>query len=240
MVMKITKDKWGNYKIMKGSGKLIPYLPETKLMKKTSFWSLINRYDKIILKPCVGASGRGVMQVSAKKNDLFEIHSETNKKTIKGRHQTFRYIKNKIKSRPFVIQRRIALATVDKTPFDVRVMVQKKNKGPWEVTGKLAKIAQEGYIITNAARGIVSVENAIKQSSLKKSPELSKIDKIAMLVAKRLNQFYKVRTIGFDIGIDKKGNIWVIEANFNPSVSPFLMLADKSMYRKIMSYKKDK
>ncbi len=224
---------------MKGSANLVPYLPDTKVLEKTSFWSMINRYIKVILKPRVGKSGYGVMQVSKIKNDRFEIYSEKIRKTFHGRDQIYRYITRKIGSRAYIIQQRIPLATVDKTPFDIRVMVQRQNyKAPWEVTGKFAKIAQKGYFVTNAARGIVLVETAMKRSSLKKTPKVSKINSIAKLVAKKLDNFYKIRTLGVDIGIDKKGNIGVIEANFYPSVSPFLRLSDKSMYRKIMLFKK--
>ena len=85
------------------------------------------------------------------------------------------------------------------------------------------------------------VEEAIQNSSLSQShiqiqDLLSEIDKIALLAGAKLNPKY--RTIGFDIGIDQKGNIWIIEVNFYPVLSMFNLLKDKTMYRTIKKYKK--
>ncbi|WP_391563884.1 YheC/YheD family protein [Paenibacillus cremeus] len=41
---------------------------------------------------------------------------------------------------------------------------------------------------------------------------------------------------GLDIGLDNKGRIWIIEANLKPNIFPFLLLKDKTMYRRIMLF----
>jgi len=42
--------------------------------------------------------------------------------------------------------------------------------------------------------------------------------------------------VGFDMGVDKSGNVWMIEANPKPALSLFKRLKDPSMYRQIVSY----
>jgi len=46
----------------------------------------------------------------------------------------------------------------------------------------------------------------------------------------------KLRIVGFDIGVDRGGKPWIIEANFRPSKKLFKRLKDKTMYRRIMRY----
>ncbi|KRE33942.1 YheC/YheD family protein [Paenibacillus sp. Soil522] len=252
-----TKDKWGKFKVLNGSKKLVPFLPATLRMTKQALWELIDKYGTVMLKPCVGHSGYGVIQVCKKKNDQLEIHAKYKKVTLDGKKQTFNALKKGIRnykyfvqhrlkkgirSYKYIVQRRIPLAEITNRPFDLRVMVQRKKHSEWKVTGMLAKVANEGYVITNVTNTILPAKKAIQQSSIKISSWqelLPKIHKISLQAAQRLGDFYPFqRTIGFDIGLDHKAKIWIIEANFAPSTRDFLLLKDKSIYRRIMSYKK--
>lgn len=76
----------------------------------------------------------------------------------------------------------------------------------------------------------------LSQSHIPVQNLLSDIDNIALLAGAKLNPKY--RTKGFDIGLDQKGNIWIIEVNFYPVLSMFNLLRDKTMYRTIRIYKK--
>jgi D-alanine-D-alanine ligase-like ATP-grasp enzyme len=67
------------------------------------------------------------------------------------------------------------------------------------------------------------------------------ISRVALLTAQKLSgsKYYKNQLIyGFDMGLDRNGRVWVIEANLKPMLSHFRKLADKSMYRRILEYKK--
>jgi D-alanine-D-alanine ligase-like ATP-grasp enzyme len=175
---------------------------------------------------------------------MYEVHVGPKKTTLTSKTSLFAHIK-KISSRNYLVQQRIPLATVNGRPFDLRVMVQRHLKSPWQVTGKLAKVAGKGFIVTNVLRSsgkVVSVEYALKHSALHSmsvSDLLSQMDKVALHAAKQLSPYYPlVREMGVDMGLDKKGNIWIIEVNFVPMHGLFAKLKDKSMFRKIQSFKK--
>lgn len=124
-------------------------------------------------------------------------------------------------------------------------MVQRaRNSSEWAVTGRLAKVAYEGYIITNVVQNILPVEIAIEKSCLREisvQDLLSNIDRLVLLAATRFQKVYpSCHMIGFDIGIDDKGEIWIIEANFQPLITIFKLLEDKSMYLTIKRYKMNK
>ena len=64
-----------------------------------------------------------------------------------------------------------------------------------------------------------------------------KIKNLSLKTAKKLQKYYPfLCTVGLDVGLDKKGKVWIIEANFAPNKELFLRLKDKSVYKLILSY----
>ncbi|AKF94471.1 YheC/YheD family protein [Brevibacillus laterosporus] len=240
------RNKWSKYLFLKQSKKLAPYLPETQRMTKRAFWDLINQYGKVILKPIRGRGGAGVIQVSSLGDRKFNIHSENKRKTIRGKKQTYRYIKKKIRSAAYMIQRRISLATIRKRPFDMRIIVQRRRySDAWRVTARAAKVAGKGYFVTNNTRSkgkMLHVKRALQKSSLQNHSHqllLSNVKRVALLSAKRLRvAFPSHRTYGMDMGLDKKGHVWIIETNHYPAISHFRKLGDKAMVHRILAYQK--
>ncbi|MBS4179337.1 YheC/YheD family protein [Lederbergia citrea] len=237
------RDKWRDYQVMGGEETLHKYLPETQLLTKRSLWEFMNRYNQVIIKPRHGYRGLGVSTISSLDKDLFEIHIENRKITLTDREEVYDYLKDLQKSHyynRYIVQQRIPLATIDDCPFDLRVMVQRKRgSSNWVVTGKAAKVAAENFLVTNVAQNVLPVEEAIQNSTLchiQHQSLLPEIDNIGIQAATKLNPKY--RTVGFDIGIDHNGKIWIIEANFNPVISIFDLLIDKMMYETIKKFKK--
>lgn len=225
---------------------LAPHLPETQLFTPSVLRKMITKHGQVILKPVFGYGGSGVIQVSPYGNNRYEIHIEKKKTVIQGFRESSQYIKRIIGSRNYMVQKRIHLAEIYNRPFDIRVIIQrkKKNPGSWKVTGKLAKVAGKGYIVTNITRThgtLLTVKTAIQRSleHLSSQRILSKIIKISLLSAHCLTPRYpNHRIYGLDLGLDQNGHIWIIEANLSPAMSHFLKIKDKTMYRRIMEYKK--
>jgi hypothetical protein len=167
----LRKNKWLRYSFMTEDVKLAPHMPETRqLLTAEALWEMIAHHGQVILKPVVGHRGFGVIQVSPLGNEGFEIHTENKKTTIRGFGETYAHIKGMIGSRRYMVQQRVQLAEIHNRPFDMRVIVQrKKYSDSWRVTGKVAKVAGNGYIVTNITRSkgtLLSVETAIEKSSL--------------------------------------------------------------------------
>jgi len=243
---KLSWSKMTKYQLLKRNRKLVKHLPETRRMKKHGLMQMLDKYDKVIIKPSSSFGGKGVMRITAERKGRYSLHSGKKVKHFGSANGLKAYLKRK-HLRGYIVQRYVSLAKANGRPFDLRVMVQRRKKSDWTVTGKLAKIAGKGYIVTNIRRShgnVVSVKTAISQSRIRSKYSnalMSKIDKVALRTAKHLHKYYKwIRTTGVDMGLDRKGNIWIIEANFDPATSLFLKLKDKSMYRKIISYNKRK
>ncbi|WP_248926162.1 YheC/YheD family protein [Paenibacillus hamazuiensis] len=235
--------KWGKYKILRKSPELAIYLPETRYMKMRNLWRMLDKYGKVIVKPSGSYRGNGVVQISETVDRRYETHHENKTNMFESRETLASYLRKR-KLKNYIVQERIPLARVDGRPFDLRVMVQRRKNSPWAVTGKLAKIAGKGFIVTNILRSkgkVVPVKYALQRSSLRKyssSEILSEIDEVALMTAKLLGKYFKrIRMMGIDIGLDRKGRVWVIEANFKPNVHLFRKLKDKSVFRSIVSFK---
>ncbi|GIP20962.1 YheC/YheD family protein [Paenibacillus sp. J22TS3] len=240
-----TKNKWLKYLYLKSYPPLTRYVPKTKLMSRHAFWKLLKKYRHVIVKPVWGSRGRGVIQVSYLGGGKYAVHYEKEIMIINGKSDTYRYIRRKIGSASYMVQRRINRPTIDSRPFDMRVIIQRKRHSPkWVVTGKVIKVAGEGYIVSNNTRSKGSLyefgtgirHSTLNHLSVKKLE--SRIDRISIRSAKRLRAFFPGhRMYGLDIATDQKGRIAIIEANLYPARSHFRKLSNKSMYRRITRYK---
>lgn len=242
------RSKWTKYRFMSRFEELKQHVPKTRLLKPKHLWKLVAQFGDVILKPANGSRGAGVFRVTALGKDTYIVHWEKLRTYLRGKEGVYDYLKEKIGSRSYIVQRRIPLATVNGRPFDMRVIVQRKRgTDSWKVTGKVVKVAGEGYIVTNIARSggtVLPLETAIRRSSLKSLSRrnlLDNIKKVALLSAEKLSNselYASQRIFGFDMGLDQNGRVWIIEANLKPMLSHFRKLRNKSMYYRIMEYKK--
>ena len=224
---------------------LLPYLPKTNRLSKQSLLECLKNYLTVMLKPCFGSHGRGIVQITSLPNEDFEVHHEYQRTIIKGNEQIYEFLKenNYIKGKKkYIIQERIPLISIQENPFDIRVMVQrKKNSSEWTVTAKCAKVAANNYVITNVAKAIMPVGQALEESCLSNinpsNIEL-KLNEISLTIVQHLSYYYpKIRAFGIDLGVDVNGDIWIIEVNLRPAISMFKLLQDDS-YSLIKSFRK--
>ncbi len=237
--------KWARTKLLNQSPELREHLPETHIFTTDRLFGMLHKYGKVIVKPSVGSGGTGVIQVSKTEAGPYRVHRDHSVRTFHGEDALRRYAHKRLSSRTHIIQKRISLAEIGKRPMDLRVMVQRKKGGDWTITGKLAKVAGPGYIVTNLRRSrgkILPADSALRRASIAARPTgeiLSELGAIALMTARKLETRYtKQKMYGMDMAVDKKGKIWIIEANFTPSTSLFRRLKDKSMYHRILRYKK--
>jgi glutathione synthase/RimK-type ligase-like ATP-grasp enzyme len=214
---------------MKEDHTLVGYLPKTFVLSHATFWKLLPENGTVIIKPSEGSQGYGVVQVSQVGENKYEIHTNR-ERIVCGLKELEEFLdKEKYRRKLYLVQQKIPLATVEACPFDIRVMVERKeNSIEWHVTGKLAKVAKKGYFITNIANAFLTVEQALEKSSIKDiDPNLLniEIENISLLTAYQLGEYYQgSRLLGLDIGLTNSGDIYIIEANLKPSRAMFKKL----------------
>lgn len=240
---KKSESKLTKHRILRSSAELRNVLPHTRSFSRRNFVAFIGRYSKVIAKPVSGSGGAGVLMITQVKKETYQVHRGAKRKTIRGKKGAYRYVRRKLGTR-YLLQRRISLAQVGGRPFDVRVMVQRRPGSSWVVTGMLAKVAGRGYIITNIKRSggyVLPLSTAIQRSNIRASSPsvIARLRRIALLAARRLSGYYSSQLVfGFDMGIDAKGKVWIIEANLRPDITLFAKLRDKQMYRTILTFRR--
>lgn len=233
--------KWKQYEILSKDKEILPFLPKTTPFTEKRLWQMIGQYSEVILKPKRGRLGQRIIRLTLLEKDYFQIHSKDKIITIHGRDETFAYLTAQEWTEGFIIQHAIPLAIINNHPFDISVIVQRHyNSSTWVITGTLARVAYEGYFITNVTNRILPVETALQNSCLQNIPFwglICEINHIILLAANCfLEKYPACQIIGFDVGIDGNGNIWILDADFNPMISIFKGLEDQTMYERIKRY----
>lgn len=234
------------YKILLEEAQLEQHNPMTLLFSKKHLYDMLEKHNEVIVKPIRGTCGNNIRKVTKLDNGTFLIHHRKKQYVIKNQASLYHHLKKIApkRNKALMIQYCIPLAKVDERPIDFRYIVQRKNDtANWMVTGKHAKVAGKGYIITNLQVGaeVYSVEDALKKSNIEnmKTEEIMKnLDHVALLAATCLSNHFKDHRIwGFDMAVDENGHVWIIEANSSPLVGGFRYLSDLSMYETILSIK---
>ncbi|MGG4442081.1 YheC/YheD family protein [Brevibacillus fortis] len=220
------------------------HLPKTRVYSPEELWQYAEAFTHVMLKPSGGGGGAGIIQVTARGEENYLVHSGSHRRLVTGKEATITYVESLFRPKTYLLQPRIPLGKINGKPFDVRVMIQRRNrKESWVITGWCAKLAGPGFVVTNVARSrgkVLPVRTAIKLSDIEAGPHLlSEIRMVAAAAAHRLGRAYPtLREIGLDLGIDVDGKPWIIEANFRPSLSLFQKLEDQSFYKRIVSMRK--
>ncbi|MFF2092180.1 YheC/YheD family protein [Paenibacillus sp. NPDC058174] len=239
--MLIKRDKWLQYRILRSRSSLARRLPKTQLLNKNTLAKMLGRYHSVVLKPRDGSYGRNIVFIKRKGANTYRVQNENNAVTMRGTDKVLKWLRKKSKGHRYIVQRRLQLAQIRHKPFDMRIMTQRKKgaSSAWNVTGSYAKVAARGYLVTNVTGRPIPLLKALKLAKIGNRSLLVKAERVALLAAKQLGERYpKLRQVGFDIGIDRKRRVWIIEGNYRPDLRPFRRLKDSSIHRRILWYKK--
>lgn len=238
-------NKFHKNQLLMEDPQLANLIPETKIFNKINLLSFLNKYKKVVVKPSRGSLGKGVIIVTEVGIEEYELLILNKKKHITGQNTLFTYLKKQENNLiPNIVQYYIPLAKVCERPIDLRYITQRKDH-EWIITGKYAKVAKEGYAVTNFEYGstVLTVEDALNHSTMQnvnKNELLAKLDYITLSIANCLAHYFTKHMIwGCDLGIDDTGKIWIIEVNAAPQTQGFLELESlATMYKEIENLKR--
>ena len=231
--------KWSQYVELHQKRSLRKFLPVTNLCTKTTLHAFLYNYQEVIIKPCVGQQGRGIVKITLSEDQTFIVYEKRSSKALSDFDQLYQYILEQyLVKKEYIVQQRISLTEIDDKPFDVRVITQ-LDEEDWIVTGILVKVAVKDYFVSNRASELLTLESALSKTKFEISH--GKCARLIEIVCKKasirlIENNGKHSIFGYDIGIDKKGKVWVIEGNYTPSLSMFYMFDNNEMYKRIYYY----
>ena len=207
------------------------FLPETHSFQS---FSMIERmladYGHIFIKPKNGSLGLGIYQIIFdKETNLYycryrDRHGENKLTKFKSLEGLAENLLSKRNLTSMLVQQGIHLMRVDQRTLDFRIHTNKDDQGNWKVTAIAAKVAGNGSVTTHIHNGgeIKTIQEIFPDP---KEQELyrNKLTNVALKVSRSLEQQISgiIGEIGFDVGIDRNGEVWVFEANSKPGRSIF-------------------
>lgn len=235
--------KWTKTKVLLGCNDVRPYILDTRKLSKFTLKTMLTLYGMVYVKPENGTHGKGVIRVEQRGKDDYTYQLGTKEKNFTNYEKFYLSLLRETNGRSYLVQKGIHLKKYKKNRFDIRVMVQLSPSSVWETTGLIGRMAHVGKIVTNYHNGgkLMDVKQLLGEhlSSNEILKVRNKLDKLGVATAKHLHKKYTgIKQIGLDIGFDHSWMPWIIEVNTNPDPYIFSKLSDKSMYNKVMKYKR--
>lgn len=228
-----------------------PTLPHSLPAKSTTIKSMLRQHGDLVLKPCSGSIGKGIMRLRRGKSHDYFTYSKSSPsangwrtaRISKGKLPTL--LLKRISSKPFLAQQRIPLAEYDGRPYDIRVTVQRGLYGNWEISGMFARTSPARTFVSNIAQGgsVYNVQKLFSHSFPGIPPErlVERTTNFAIQTATSLTRHMPYSAdFGIDVAVTQKGELFFIEANGCDQRYGFreagMDLAWKETYRKPMAF----
>jgi hypothetical protein len=218
------------------------YVPETTWFSKEELERMLNTYPTVYVKPDRGRKGIGIVRLKLLKNSLCELSSANGTKKLPF-SEAVKELRSQFDPRKsYLIQQGIDLATYQKCPFHIRLVMQKPNNR-WQLSLTSAIVGKnEHVVVTNVSRGNkeFSVERVLKRNDQKWNPfsTYRELIDVSHQIVNVLESKLPLLVVGLDMGIDKKGEIWFIEANTNPDCVGMKKFNDDKSYDKYLQSKR--
>lgn len=211
--------KWMKTQALIGDPDIARHIPETGRYRSRRLREMTLKYGMVVLKPVCGTGGIGLIQVRRLPGG-YELKHKTSRKSVRSFSEVLRGIQGIRGKKPYLIQQGIELATVENRPIDYRVKFVKEN-GSWRIRSMVGRIAARGLFVTNLCRGgkMVSGTEGLKRSLPQVDPEAKKSemrDLTKRCTGLLESHFPGIGQLGYDYGIDRNGQIWILEVNTRP------------------------
>lgn len=224
-------DKWEIHELLQTDDRALPYLPETySSPSPRTIESMLETHSHVYLKPAKGSLGLGIHQII---NPLEEsgyycrFHDGS-----ENRLRRFDTIKSLIRQQlphgrlqHLLVQEGIDLMQWQNRAVDFRIHTNKNENGDWLVSTVAAKTAGPGSVTTHIKYGgeVKMIEDVLGHGP-RKDEALFKLKQAALTISKVIEEKMEntVGEIGFDLGIDQDGRVWLFEANAKPGRHIFI------------------
>ena len=226
-------DKWQVHEWLSNEPKMKQHVLSTIRHTTTqNAVSFLQKYQMIFLKPVHGSLGVGIARFVRQSDgtfafDLKQTTSSVTHGRAKNALEAVKTFEKRLSRKQYVWQEGITLLTYKERPFDIRILMQRDETGEWKRTKMFARVAKAGDFTSNISGGgeglpIDDVLSEIYGSERVKQKCRRQIAQVSKLTVQTL-EHESGKTygeLGIDIGLDKTGNVWIIEVNSKPRKSP--------------------
>lgn len=219
-------NKWKVYQLLVTDPVVSRYLPETRVLNSDNFKEMLSRYSTLFVKPSNGSLGKGIIKVTRGKGGTinFVIYGRGKVKNHAETPEAFFKKTARVRGdKPYIVQQGIPLALYRGSTFDLRIIYQKNREGKWQLGKKFVRVAPRGSSISNLSSGgrveiSKRILNYLFNNREKVNRKFEEVKNLCLQTATVLEDKSDgiYGELGLDIGIDKNGNLWIIEVNSKP------------------------
>lgn len=215
------------YQLLVKNSTIENHLPLTGKLTYSNLISMLKIFPLLYIKPVHGSQGRNIIHMEFLNNQYIATISSGKKK---GKSQLFtdekklwKWLEGYAKRRSYICQQGIDFQKWQGRSLDFRILCHKNYQNNWTITSTVARIAQKKAIVANLAQGAEMQPAKVVLNELlnpeRASHILEELKALALKIANILsdNTDGYLGELGIDIGMDKKGHLWVIEVNSKPS-----------------------
>ncbi|KGE16992.1 YheC/YheD family protein [Paenibacillus wynnii] len=237
------QSKWIKTQLLLRNSFIKQYIPDTRKFNSKNLEQMIYSYGMIYVKPERGTYGNGVIRAERRERYGFTYQHEETIRNFDTFDAFYKSLAKRTGGRSYLIQKGIHLLKHNNRRFDIRVMVQLSPKGVWEATGVIGRLGHPRKIVTNYHSGgkPMAIEKLLSTHLSERQIEhlTRDLNELGIRMAAQLQKNYpRINKIGVDVGLDRTFTPWIIEVNMNPDPYIFNQLKDKSMYKKVMRYRR--
>jgi hypothetical protein len=222
-------NKWHLFQWLRKSRTTRPFIPTTRrMLTREGLGKMMIKHRFLYLKPVSGKAGKGIMtiQLQPEKTLPYRLKIQADKRSITYNCGTIRKLWVRIKKESvgerYIAQQGIQLASFNERSFDLRALVQKNQRGQWDISGIGARIAGSMSITTHVPRGgsIDDPEKLLISAFGEEEARrlLIKTRSTALTIARQIERGsgHSLAEMSMDLGVDQEGGIWFFEANAKP------------------------
>jgi glutathione synthase/RimK-type ligase-like ATP-grasp enzyme len=219
--------KWDVHQMLGRSDELIPFLPQTRLIRSVSdLEEMLRQHQTVFVKPIHGTQGERVFHLHLRHNGLmvsWEENGTPHKFLVKNSQRMSWLQKEFVGKRRYLVQQEVErLQTPDGEPVDFRWLLQKDRSGSWTITARVARIGQKHAVTTNIHSGgrVQWAETLLENESWDHTDTnelIARMDRLAEQIAHCIEvEIGEIGEMGIDLAVDQQGDLWFIEVNPRP------------------------
>ncbi len=234
--------KWDMYEWFSSDKRINYHMPYTlKYNSDKDVLDMLERFEKVYIKPVSGMKGHGIVQVKKKANSVVFKYRENginHELEMEDSHEIKRYIQKRFYQGKCLVQQAIDLMEYNERIVDFRCALQKNQSDMWVCNTIFGRCGDKDSIVSNISSGGTAfsaeelLKNVFPHSKESVSALIKRMESLALDACFVLDEFgINCGTLGLDIGIDKQGYLWLIEINNrDPSPQFALDINEEQLY----------
>lgn len=190
-----------------------------------SLLSMLEEYPRVFLKADHGSHGSDVLCIGGT-GEGWEVRGNAGgafvQEAFPEQEQLLTFLGLVRGNQEWIIQQGIEIPRAGNRVFDLRAVLQKDGAGEWQVPLLLVRHAESGQVAANMSRGGTPyLPEAFLREFGPQLPGLESMVESATAAARKTALALEARfgllgEIGVDIGLDRHGRPWILEANTKP------------------------